>query len=289
MVFYKYAGKSGFKILENLRLKITPPNEFNDPFEITPRSKFTRKLEKMQEEAKTNPEQHRSTYEQMKQAGRYPGSFEEFKAEFPEALQKHFPEYRRQAKLRLANGDSIFLDEVSKKMGILCLSKLPESIPMWSYYADQHRGIVFGVDVEKIGGYIRVRSGPVKYKKQRVRVDPYLPQKSPERQTQAIRVLFTKNREWKHEKEFRQVYRLSDLTSLKQANGKAKHYFWDLSGDAIKEIIFGCRASDRLKARICKEIQRRKRTFGHIRLLQCVRHKSKFELKIIPFICQELC
>ena len=36
MILYKYAGESGLRILEDLRLKITPPNEFNDPFEVTP-------------------------------------------------------------------------------------------------------------------------------------------------------------------------------------------------------------------------------------------------------------
>src|SRR5450432_1717823 len=34
---YKYCGKYGLKVLDNLELKITPPNQFNDPFEFTPK------------------------------------------------------------------------------------------------------------------------------------------------------------------------------------------------------------------------------------------------------------
>lgn len=34
---YKYCGKHGLAILRNLELLVRPPNQFNDPFEFTPR------------------------------------------------------------------------------------------------------------------------------------------------------------------------------------------------------------------------------------------------------------
>lgn len=32
---YKFCGKYGLEILRTLELKVTPPNQFNDPFEFT--------------------------------------------------------------------------------------------------------------------------------------------------------------------------------------------------------------------------------------------------------------
>ena len=36
-VLYKYCDPRGIDILQSLRLKVTPPNQFNDPFEFMPR------------------------------------------------------------------------------------------------------------------------------------------------------------------------------------------------------------------------------------------------------------
>jgi hypothetical protein len=136
MVLYKYANEdSGFRILENLRLKITPPNEFNDPFEITPHSKSKRTLPEMLEEAKTNPESYRSVYEAMNRAGAFTDSFEKFITGLPQALCYGFTKYKKLLKMELAKIDIRTPDTVSRGIGILCLSKLSNSIPMWSYYA----------------------------------------------------------------------------------------------------------------------------------------------------------
>jgi hypothetical protein len=288
MVYYKYAGVSGFNILEDLRLKITPPNEFNDPFEITPHSIFRRPLPQMIEEARTKPEIFRGTYDDMKRAGvLYTDSFDRFIAELPKALAHHYVAYRKLSKKELAKRDTRTLDNVSQKIGILCLSKPATSIPMWSYYADHHRGVVFGFDVNKISSRVSWQSGLVKYRKRRALVNPYLPPKSDAWRKQGFKMFFTKSIEWKHEQEYRRVFPLSELISQAPQAGNGKKYFLHLTGDAIREIIFGCRASDEFKDQICQELQRRKKTFGHIQLFRCERHTSKFELKIIPMTCNQ--
>jgi hypothetical protein len=278
MVLYKYAGDSGFRILEDLRLKITPPNEFNDPFEITPRSQFAVSLASQLDKVQTNPEYYRQVYEEMHQVGIFGDTFEQFIDGLPEALRRDFAKYKKSSKQELETCDMKSLDDASKYLGILCLSKPPNSIPMWSYYANHHRGVVFGLDIDRIGGPYSGPSGLVNYRKQRARINPYIPPSL----DAFIRLIFTKSVEWKHEHEYRRVFQLSGLICRPSKKAGVNNYFWNISGDAIQEIIFGCRASDRLKRKIFGEIDRRKKTFGHIRLLRCVRHPSKFELKIIP-------
>ena len=36
---FKFCGKYGLDILRKLELKITPPNQFNNPFEFKPRNR----------------------------------------------------------------------------------------------------------------------------------------------------------------------------------------------------------------------------------------------------------
>jgi len=283
MVLYKYTTEdSGFRILEDLRLKITPPNEFNDPFETTPHSKFTKKPEEMVELVRTNPEYYRPVYKDMNREGAFTGTFEKFIGGLPKALIRHFTEYKKLSREELAKIDIRTPDTLSREMGILCLSKTRSSIPMWSYYADHHRGVVFGFNIDKFGGPKYWHSGFVKYRKQRVVVNPYLPPASPDLKKFYYNTVFTKSAEWSHEQEYRRVFQLTDLASTRLANGQKMFYYLDIAGSAIEEIILGCRTSPDLESQIRQELHRRKITFGHIRLFRCIKHRSKYALGIIP-------
>lgn len=100
----------------------------------------------MLEDARTNPESYRDVYEDMNRAGAFTGSFDSFIGGLPQALAHYYAEYKRRSKIELTKIDLRTQDTVSQGIGILCLSKPPNSIPMWSYYANHHRGVVLGLD-----------------------------------------------------------------------------------------------------------------------------------------------
>lgn len=81
MILYKYAGDSGLRILEDLRLKVTPPNEFNDPFEVTPNSKRARPLAELVADARQDSKFFRGVYGDMVADGEYVGTFDQFLAD----------------------------------------------------------------------------------------------------------------------------------------------------------------------------------------------------------------
>ncbi len=216
----------------------------------------------------------------MVRAGSYAGSFDQFIKDLPSAIPKHYSQYKKLSKREMINRDMDALKEFSSQLGVLCFSKPPNNIPMWSYYGNHHRGVVFGVNVENIGGDLPGRYGFVKYRKNRVKLDPFAPQACAVSQRE--RVLFTKSHEWRHEQEYRRVFFLSDLISPAPSKDGVKEYFLDISGDSIQEIILGCRVNTEQESKLRQELERRKRTFGHVRLLRCERHVSMFELKIVP-------
>jgi hypothetical protein len=280
MVFYKYFGKLGIKVIEDLRLKITPPNEFNDPFELTPRSKFTITVDDMVNRAKTEPDHFRGVFEDMKKDG-YPHTFERFIAELPTIIPLKFKEFKKLMLPELVKQDMKSVDEASEKLGILCVSKIPNSIPMWSHYADHHRGIAIGLDLPRIGNASRGPFGKVRYHEFRRGVDPWLAPSNPEWFRQVMDTIFIKSRDWLYEQEFRQVFRLTDLIHSPPDEKEKRHFFLDINGNDIREIIFGCRIKKAYKNRVIAELNRRPKTFGHVKLFQCKRHHSRFELEII--------
>lgn len=142
---YKYCDSRGLAILEGRSLRITPPDQFNDPFEFTPsfegyipRNELRRVVN-----AKSN---FREVYLKEKQAGRFTGSFRDFKKVFRPAAKPILEAVRAQVPDVLEYARNFLLPEISKVVGVLCLSACPDNILMWSHYGHGHTGIVIGFD-----------------------------------------------------------------------------------------------------------------------------------------------
>ena len=78
------------------------------------------------------------------------------------------------------------------------------------------------------------------------------------------------------------MFQLKKLIHAQPDEKGKRHFFLDISGNDIREIIFGCRINETYENQIKAELGRRPKTFGHVKLFRCKRHHSKFELEIIP-------
>jgi hypothetical protein len=282
MVLYKYSDHWGITILKDLRLKVSPPNAFNDPFELTPRSKFNITVDYLLNRLRDNPEWFREPYNNMVRHEGYPYTFERFLADMPRIIPLKFNAYRKLYREAQISNDLGSLNEASKLMGILCVSKPNDSIPMWSHYANHHRGVVFGFDFAHSCFAKHAKEfGAVSYQRKRHAVDALLPI-GVELYKQMKSVMFTKSTVWKYEQEYRLIFRLRELLRPPIGADGKQHYFLDIDGEAIREIIFGCCTIPTYENKIRAELSRRSRTFGHIKLFRCERHATKFQLKIIP-------
>ncbi len=163
---YKYCQPGGIDILERLRLKVTPPKYFNDPLEFAPRMRSGFNIEDARRSV-SRREFRRVHYQTFLRAG-FSASFEEFNkiflAEIKEQLaQQIVAGYPQDAKQ--------FRDQqvefVSREIGLICLSAVPDDILMWAHYTDSHMGFVIGFDTtDKFFTSPRVRE--VKYLNKRV-------------------------------------------------------------------------------------------------------------------------
>ena len=260
-------------------MKISPPNEFNDPFELTPRSKFTITPEHMIKVARTDPEHYRPVFEDMVRNEGYPHSFERFVKDLEVEIPRKFSAFKKLYRVAQIQSDLASTNEASKHAGIFCVSKIRDSIPMWSYYAGQHSGAVFGLDIASTSFPQTGEFDRVKYQTHRCPYDALLKAETPEWLAQIRRTIFAKSKCWAHEREHRRVCLLKDLIRIVDENEKVS-YFIDIWGKEIQEVILGCRIAKQDEQLIRALLNKRK--FAHVRLFRCERHKTKFQLDLIP-------
>jgi hypothetical protein len=110
--------------------------------------------------------------------------------------------------------------EMTKRFGMICFCKHWHNPLLWSHYADKHRGICLGFDVDDRG--LR----PVDYVEERS--DLTMP---PTKET-ADELLFSKYRDWQYEEELRNWFKLDE-----REDG---HYFYPFDDFVqLREVIIG--------------------------------------------------
>ncbi len=231
-LIYKYFNEHGARVIEDLELKVTPPNEFNDLFEVTPRpsaeplsqEEFDKLMNSEAGQAwlddrLSHSEKFRRGYDRL--GGNLQGLYKLAVPLMPSIKQAIC------AKL---------LDEISKHFGLICFCDDPQHLLMWSHYSDGHKGIVIGFDASKLNlGSI----DPVDYVPQRIEHNP------PWQTTDLDRmkaIITSKSDLWKYEGESRVMLKLADLKQHVLANGKTG-YFCAIPPASIVKIILGFRCS----------------------------------------------
>src|SRR2546422_1018629 len=124
MLLYKYEkAKWGMTILKELRLKVSPPNEFNDPFEFTPVT--------VNPLASPTPEKLVHIDDWLHKQGLKTSKVEDLQKVLPPLMQTN-PSVRDFA-MGFISADMDSLDEASKRFGVLCLSEAVTNIRMWAH------------------------------------------------------------------------------------------------------------------------------------------------------------
>lgn len=128
LCLYKYlAYDDGAKaLLENGTLKYSHFSEFNDPFDCV-----------VSYDVDDSLEYYKSRKDLIKAVGDKLGYSPS------ERIQKK-PFLLKNIEKSIVNGD--FHKDLLSPIGICCLSKVSDSILMWSHYADHHKGIVIEFD-----------------------------------------------------------------------------------------------------------------------------------------------
>jgi hypothetical protein len=160
--------------------------------------------------------------------------------------EDHWEEYRM-----------IHTEGLNEIFGVSCFSKNPESILMWSHYADCHKGICLGFDQELLETDMKYKFLEVRYQSAFYKLSKF---GDPQ---QVLDFLLTKFIDWKYEEEYRLI--------IEDAPNKLLSY----NPLSLKEIIIGLKMpaneSERLRSIVNDN-------FPHIRIRQTKRNSDGFKL-----------
>jgi hypothetical protein len=134
------------------------------------------------------------------------------------------------------------LKETMKKIGVLCLSSVPDEILMWSHYADHHRGFCVAYDFAE-NSYLRKIAHPVRYSE----TLPVLSLTNLDKDAETNFIdtcVFTKAKKWEYEQEWR---------VLMHEGGRCFQ-----SPSTLTSIIFGARMSLEDKVMLYQALRKKK-------------------------------
>jgi len=278
MILHKYIDKHGIDVLENCKLKVNAPTNYNDPFELLCRShgELTRKMVKSEVK---NKQKIRKLYDQTVEDG-YPHSFKVFKKHVdenrPRYIEQIYNGYPKRIKKTIRNMPKMANDY----MRVTCFSgpiedKLKE-ILMWSHYTDAHKGMRIHFDTEYFYDRWRQHLGPIQYSETRVPIhvkDLFWDTGMVE---EAIRKSVRwKSLAWKYENEYRLIIRPSEAEPA-IVNGKNIE-FVKFNPGAIKRVDFGVNMLYKNKEKVM-DVLRNNSKFNNVKLTEAVMDDDIYKL-----------
>jgi len=245
MILYKYVSSKGEDIIRNLRIKVSSPVDFNDPFEflasirdITPgqvdscminNEKYLRHLHKLAtSEGMTN-----KSFESFCEGIRSPTG----RAVFAKKVSETLSEALRDVEIKSRNTASDIA-----LLACFCRETREHlyEILMWSHYTDGHRGlrIAFNKDLLEIQG---TKFSEIKYSPNRLQLNPleYLDIQERDNKLKDFNseAISTKSSAWSYENEYRW------WVFPKQCHREGKDFFIRIKPEAIVEIVCGVKCS----------------------------------------------
>lgn len=246
MRLYTYCPKYGVDILQMLRLKVTPPNRFNDIFEFTPTSIGANPAKWA--EAAEIPQFAAELQERLAARGKiFQGSHEEFRNFLEREAKEPVFASSEQTKEMCRE----ILDHISKTHGLMCFSKRKNNLLMWSHYADGHKGMVIGLEIpphlKTLEADYQSRRLPWRFSKD------LTPQEFLEETERLIR---RKSFHWRYEREVRMLWSLADCEHTVDCDGNTR-YFKKITRGTIREVILGyrCEVNSALETSVRQAIE----------------------------------
>ncbi len=166
-------------------------------------------------------------------------------------------------------------DKYRKELGVLCFSKNPKNILMWSHYANNHKGIVYEFkddlfrNTDSLTKNFNGNDHKVIYSNDRSYDLLSYTLTGEEKKAQFAKELLTKAKDWEYEEE----YRMIDFAIFENDRNK------NFKKESLISIIFGVRTSD-IEIDIMKYLCK-KYSFSHIQFKKAQFKKGKFEIEII--------
>lgn len=256
---YRVVDDHALDGLEKNEFFFASPSSFNDPFDC--KNIFTFEG--------SDDEDWRLFYDMQLKHTKPELSSEERRIEVEKIIQtgNHKKPYMKKEQRR--RWEKV-LEEESNKLGIVCLSKKPKDILMWSHYSDKHRGFCLKFDKKIIEEHFE--GFPVEYSPTYPTFKDYVKVLVRSNGTENYKInLLNKSKHWIYEGE----YRLIKDPDSRPDNPRERKYRYP--EEALVGIIWGCQMLEENKKMIEYILSKRKHPLP---IFEAIKAENKYALKI---------
>jgi len=308
-MLYKYFSPEGAaRFLSTTALRMTPPDQFNDPFEMCPPidvvevddlmsfetvkdglinqllndqslglNKFSRKWrESFASELLARDDSERTLRLYVMTPGESLSRVKMLLPQMRKALQVALNKAREDFPKFKSNFQDLVHRSLREGVGALCFTKNGNHPLMWAHYANEHKGaaIKFKTDVPCFNRGVYAEDigkfVDVSYTQSR----PLLNAASSK---EAIAILaLSKAIEWKYEEEMRFLLPLTKVDKVINE----KYHLINIDPPSVQAVIFGCRASDDFVNQITAEVQKNTNLL-HVKLYKAQPCKIEYKLNYV--------
>lgn len=243
MRVFKYLDyNGGLATLRDCCLKATRPNKFNDPLEFHARIVMDDKRRAFRDTLKADREVDDLALSNLKKAGVLKPAKREIRQEFLSIRRRMRERFDATVQIQMDKHNAQRVDELSRRLAVICFSRNENNNLMWSHYSDEHRGILVEFDASKIdqSGEFVSHLTNVDYLPEPPQISYIEMQQQIERNQ--LELEYAKAEEWVYEDECRVHVHPSDLIK-KQTEEVGELLLLDFKPDAVKRVIFGCRVT----------------------------------------------
>lgn len=300
MSVYKYVTQEGaLRYLRTWALRITPADQFNDPFEMRPTLHLSvndvldpmpsllaenLKLQFLQAAKGTDhvpahvaaahtaivafllrtmtPSEEEDFLDFAKQFLNT-GNFDEIdrlRSEFDEQYKNVIEHARSQIPAFSKSALSAMHRALPRSIGVLCLSGSDRHPLMWAHYTDSHKGALLEFDENALCFNRQRNNGDDFGKLHRVWYSDSRPKFSTTKSSNALATLaLTKALEWAYEQELRLLWPLSKADQIIESEGKSIHLI-NVPAIALQSITIGCRADQSFVSDVTRTLMNAKPT-----------------------------
>lgn len=275
MHLYKYIAVDNNVIdglLNENYIKFSPANQLNDPFEFQPVIKGIYKDEVKERHYEEHLLRSVVTDDKVANKEHFLQIFlqETYKATPGIVQQISFEEFC-QSPIKYIQEDT-YKKENILRLGVLSLSEKNKDLLMWAHYADEHKGMVIALDKNHAFFKQNITKKDIESTLQKVQYEFVRPEVYLMEIDDREKMLFTKSKHWKYEKEWRAIRILKKRD--KEIMGT---YLFKFEPTLLRGIYFGMRMPTETKRKIV-QIVKGKYSREHLKVYEARMNKAKYQL-----------
>jgi hypothetical protein len=273
-LLYKFYSPSTIIALREQTLAFTPPNCFNDPFELLPKIIRDTRARRLRQKSGIFTKQRR---EKLRRGYNREHGTNYTKALFNKLIEQHKVEIAAQVPIALEDFPKRmagqFIDIVSKDFGVACFSKGWSHPLMWGHYASGFKGFCVGYKMPLDTDFNGLSRVEVEYSMDRYPLSEANVLNGEISRDIVDGIVKTKSVHWAYEEEVRFI--MDTSSAALTPNPDRSQFYLKHPIEAVHEIIIGMRCGEEGRKAL-RELREDK--YPHAELYETVPGSSTFEV-----------